>query len=125
MPIHQPHATPSSSHSVSGNSLGPQSPLVHPTPSPFVPPQAPSPANASKDLSSVLGQSGSATGPNTLKRSASTFDPPLTPAASVSGMEGDASIPGGAPGASEGERAEEGPAKKRRRVELKHHGSAV
>ncbi|PVG03712.1 WD40 repeat-like protein [Serendipita vermifera] len=124
-PTHQPHATPSSAHSASGNSHGPQSPLVHPTPSPFIPPLAPSPANASKDLVSSLGQAGSATGPNTLKRSASTFDPPLTPAASVSGMEGDTNIPGGVAGASEGERADEGPAKKRRRVELKHHGAAV
>ncbi|KAG8867481.1 hypothetical protein FRC20_005636 [Serendipita sp. 405] len=111
--------------------LGPQSPLVHPPPSPFVPPHAPSPAVSLRELpgpsTHPSASSSSITGPgtHTLKRTASTFDPPLTPAASVSGMDPDSGMTStGAAGESDKERADEGPAKKRRRVELQHHGSA-
>ncbi|KAG8783391.1 hypothetical protein FRC15_005260 [Serendipita sp. 397] len=111
--------------------LGPQSPLVHPPPSPFVPPHAPSPAVSLRELpgpsTHPSASSSSITGPgtHTLKRTASTFDPPLTPAASVSGMDADSGMTStGAAGESDKERADEGPAKKRRRVELQHHGSA-
>lgn len=103
----------------------PNSPLVHPPPSPFVPPHAPSPAVSTKDLpgpsshpSTTTGGTGTSTGG--MKRTASTFDPP-TPAQSVGG-EGDAAMYGGNMSESERER-EDGRAKKRRRVELRHHGA--
>ena len=119
-------ASSSSGSGVSAPALGPQSPLVHPPPSPFVPPHAPSPAVSLKDLPGPSGSGGYA--PGTLKRSASAIDVPLTPAASVSGGDADAFMAGAATGGGsesdrERERAEEGPAKKRRRVELRHHGA--
>lgn len=121
---HAPLLSASSSSSGTGApGITPQSPLVHPPPSPFVPPHAPSPSVSLKDLP---GPSGSgAIGPGSLKRSASAIDVPLTPAASVTGGDGDAHMAGGLTGGSESERerAEEGPAKKKRRVELRHHGA--
>jgi len=138
--VHQP-LTPGAAPSATA-----QSPLVHPPPSPFVPPYAPSPTVSVKDLPGPSGSgsgSGSGPGPGTggfgqpgsLKRPASTFDVPLTPAASVGGdgdafMAGGSGSGGGAGGSEsererEKERVEEGPAKKRRRVELRHHGEAV
>lgn len=127
----QHHPSFSSSHSIS---TGAQSPLVHPSPSPFVPPHAPSPAVSLKELPGPSGHSGvmpiapaivSTSYSSGVKRPASTFDPPLTPAASVIGGDVDPAM-GATPGMStENERdaVEEGPAKKRRRVELKHHGA--
>lgn len=117
-------ASSSSSSGTGATGLGPQSPLVHPPPSPFVPPHAPSPAVSLKDLPGPTGSGAYTAG--SLKRTASAIDVPLTPAASVTGNDADAFMAGGmAGGGSEGERerAEEGPAKKRRRVELKHHGA--
>jgi chromatin assembly factor 1 subunit B len=128
--VYQPQ-TPNASSTHAGNPSSTQSPLVHPPPSPFVPPYAQSPAVSIKDLPGPSGSgsgSGSAGfgGPGTLKRTASSFDVPLTPAASVGG-DGDAFMAtsgGGSESDRERERAEEGPAKKRRRVELRHHGVA-
>jgi chromatin assembly factor 1 subunit B len=124
----QHHPSFSSSYSMS---TGAQSPLVHPSPSPFIPPHAPSPAVSLKELpgpsgvvplASAVPSTSSSSG---VKRPASSFDPPLTPAASVTG--GDVDLAKGATAGMliEGERdaVEEGPAKKRRRVELKHHGA--
>lgn len=111
--------------------LGPGSPLVHPPPSPFVPPHAPSPAVSLKELPGPSAHAHGYGGAPSLKRTASTFDPPLTPAASVvGGGDGDTamSTTGGGNGTEseqERERGDEGPAKKRRRIELQHHGAAV
>lgn len=118
----QQHAT-TLVHGSNASTAIPNSPLVHPPPSPFVPPHAPSPAVSTKDLPGppslpTATTSGSGTG---MKRTASTFDPP-TPAPSVGG-DGDAAMQGGNASESERERMEEGRAKKRRRVELKHHGA--
>jgi chromatin assembly factor 1 subunit B len=127
----QHHPTFSSGHSMS---TGAQSPLVHPSPSPFVPPHAPSPAVSLKELPGPVGHSGvvpippaaaSTSYSSGSKRPASAFDPPLTPAASVVGGDVDLAMGVTAGMSTENERdtVEEGPAKKRRRVELKHHGA--
>ncbi|KAG8810592.1 hypothetical protein FRC17_002863, partial [Serendipita sp. 399] len=126
--LQQPNPTATPSQGTSVGVLGPQSPLVHPPPSPFVPPHAPSPAVSLRELPGPSTHPPPvASGNPGLKRTASTFDPPLTPAASVVGVDGETSMASGATGMggeSDKERGEEGPAKKRRRVELQHHGAA-
>jgi chromatin assembly factor 1 subunit B len=131
----QHHPSFSSSYSTS---TGAQSPLVHPSPSPFVPPHAPSPAVSLKELPGPSGHSSvvpsvvpiapalvSTSYSSGVKRPASSFDPPLTPAASVMGGDVDLAMGPTAGLSTENERdtVEEGPAKKRRRVELQHHGA--
>lgn len=127
-PPQQHHSSFSSTHS---QATGAQSPLVHPSPSPFVPPHAPSPSVSLKELPGPSGHGGVAPSvpviastSSGVKRPASTFDPPLTPAASVIGGDNDSAMGmTGGMQTEERDAAEEGPAKKRRRVELKHHGA--
>lgn len=81
--------------------------LASPMPSAFALPHAPSPALSTKELPGPTPN-------NPLKRPASAImDPPLTPAPSVSGELEHAEI----------QTTGDEPAKKKRRVALRHHGA--